>query len=142
MKSIAGTLKLELAQFREVEAFAQFGSDLDATTQSVLNRGVRLIELLKQGQYDPLPLEYQVVLIYAGMRGYLDRLDVSLVENFQKVILLCCESSICEKIILGLSSTKEITPEIEDQLDTFLTNLLAIFLDKGKRDSLLSSFVE
>jgi proton translocating ATP synthase F1 alpha subunit len=142
MKMIAGSLKLELAQFREVEAFAQFGSDLDATTQNVLNRGVRLIELLKQGQYDPLPLEYQVVLIYAGMRGYLDRLDVSLVDNFQKVILVCCESALAEKIILGLASTKTITPEIEDQLDTFLTNILAIFLNKDKREVLLSSFVE
>lgn len=142
MKMIAGSLKLELAQFREVEAFAQFGSDLDATTQNVLNRGVRLIELLKQGQYDPLPLEYQVVLIYAGMRGYLDRLDVSLVDSFQKVILVCCESALAEKIILGLAATKTITPEIEDQLDTFLTNLLAIFLNKDKREVLLSSFVE
>lgn len=142
MKMIAGSLKLELAQFREVEAFAQFGSDLDATTQGVLNRGVRLIELLKQGQYDPLPLEYQVVLIYAGMRGYLDRLDVSLVENFQKVILVCCESAIAEKIILNLSAEKSLTPEIEDQLDTFLTNILAIFLNKDKRDVLLASFIE
>ena len=142
MKMIAGSLKLELAQFREVEAFAQFGSDLDATTQNVLNRGVRLIELLKQGQYDPLPLEYQVVLIYAGMRGYLDRLDVSLVDSFQKVILVCCESALAEKIILGLAASKTITPEIEDQLDTFLTNLLAIFLNKDKREVLLSSFVE
>ena len=76
MKQIAGNMKLELAQFREVQAFSQFGSDLDATTQQQLHRGVRLTEMLKQNQYLPLTVEYQVVIIYAGMRGYLDKVTV------------------------------------------------------------------
>merc|ERR1719335_1593965 len=73
MKQIAGTMKLELAQYREVAAFAQFGSDLDATTQQQLTRGERLQELLKQDQYTPMPVEEQVVAIFAGVRGYMDK---------------------------------------------------------------------
>merc|ERR1711957_647730 len=77
MKQVAGTLKLELAQYREVAAFAQFGSDLDAATQYLLNRGARLTELLKQNQYVPMPFQDQVVVIYAGTRGFLDKLAVT-----------------------------------------------------------------
>lgn len=139
MKMIAGTLKLELAQFREVEAFAQFGSDLDATTQNVLNRGVRLIELLKQGQYSPLPVEQQVVLVYAGMRGYLDRLDVSDVSDFQKVILFSCNTSLGKKIIEGLTIERELNKEIEANLDKFLGLIQGIFLNKTKKDTLISN---
>ena len=77
MKQVAGSIKLELAQYREMAAFAQFGSDLDAATQRLLNRGARLTELLKQPQYQPMPVEEQVVAIYAGVKGYLDRLPVN-----------------------------------------------------------------
>merc|ERR1711907_928436 len=73
MKQVAGTMKLDLAQYREVAAFAQFGSDLDAATQNLLSRGERLTELLKQGQYVPMPIEHQVVVIYGGVRGFLDK---------------------------------------------------------------------
>jgi len=83
MKQVAGTLKLELAQYREVAAFAQFGSDLDAATQALLNRGARLTELLKQNQYVPMAFEDQVVAIYAGTRGFLDKLAVSDILPFQ-----------------------------------------------------------
>ena len=76
MKQVAGTLRLELAQYREMAAFAQFGSDLDAATQKQLNRGARLVELLKQGQYQPLSVEQQVVIIYAGTNGFVDELPV------------------------------------------------------------------
>jgi F0F1-type ATP synthase alpha subunit len=82
MKQVAGTLKLELAQYREMAAFAQFGSDLDAATQYLLNRGARLTELLKQKQYVPIPFQEQVVLIYAGTRGFLDKLPISDVSKF------------------------------------------------------------
>merc|ERR1719251_433590 len=75
MKQVAGSMKLELAQYREVAAFAQFGSDLDAATQQLLNRGVRLTELLKQGQYVPMPIEDQVAVIYCGVRGFLDKVE-------------------------------------------------------------------
>jgi len=87
MKGVAGSLKLELAQYREVEAFASFGSELDDATQFILNRGVRLIELLKQQQFKPLTVKEQIILVYAGMEGYLDTLDVSEVEAFKFEIL-------------------------------------------------------
>ena len=76
MKQVSGSLKLELAQYREVAAFAQFGSDLDAATQYLLNRGARLTEALKQGQYEPIPVQNQVVFIYAATKGYLDKVPV------------------------------------------------------------------
>ena len=76
MKQVAGTLKLELAQYREVAAFAQFGSDLDAATQQQLNRGSRLVELLKQNQFVPLPIENQIVMVFAGVKGYLDKIEI------------------------------------------------------------------
>jgi len=83
MKQVAGSMKLELAQYREVAAFAQFGSDLDAATQQLLNRGVRLTELLKQGQYVPMPIEDQVAVIYCGVRGFLDKIDPARITDFE-----------------------------------------------------------
>merc|ERR1711939_982594 len=93
MKQVAGTLKLELAQYREVAAFAQFGSDLDAATQALLNRGARLTELLKQDQYVPMAFEDQVVAIYAGTRGFLDKLAVTDVGPFQDGLLAKVKAS-------------------------------------------------
>jgi len=87
MKQVAGSMKLELAQYREVAAFAQFGSDLDAATQQLLNRGVRLTELLKQGQYVPMPIEDQVAVIYCGVRGFLDKIDPSKITDFEAQFL-------------------------------------------------------
>merc|ERR1712165_3782 len=84
MKQVAGSMKLELAQYREVAAFAQFGSDLDAATQQLLNRGVRLTELLKQGQYVPMAIEEQVTVIYCGVRGFLDKMDPTKITEFEK----------------------------------------------------------
>ena len=83
MKQVAGSIKLELAQYREMEAFAQFASDLDASTQQLLARGSRLTELLKQPQYKPLPVEEQVVVIFAGVEGYLDNIDLNQVTAFE-----------------------------------------------------------
>jgi F-type H+-transporting ATPase subunit alpha len=87
MKKVAGSIKGELAQYREMAAFAQFGSDLDAATQKLLNRGARLTELLKQGQFAPLKTEEQVAVIYAGVNGYLDNLEVSQVGPFENGLL-------------------------------------------------------
>src|SRR5213078_4276562 len=87
MKKVAGRIKGELAQYREMAAFAQFGSDLDATTQRLLNRGARLTELLKQPQFSPLKMEEQVVVIYAGVNGYLDPLPVNRVRGFEEGLL-------------------------------------------------------
>ena len=87
MKKVAGRIKGELAQYREMAAFAQFGSDLDATTQRLLNRGSRLTELLKQPQFSPLKMEEQVVVIYAGVNGYLDPIPVNRVRAFEDGLL-------------------------------------------------------
>merc|ERR1712044_17426 len=87
MKQVAGSMKLELAQYREVAAFAQFGSDLDASTQQLLNRGEKLTELLKQKQYVPMPVEEQVCVIYSGVRGYLDKLDPGKITQFEAEFL-------------------------------------------------------
>ncbi|MCW0181007.1 F0F1 ATP synthase subunit alpha [Zavarzinia sp.] len=87
MKQVAGSIKLELAQYREMAAFAQFGSDLDAATQRLLNRGARLTELLKQPQFSPLPVEEQVCSIFSGVKGYLDKLPVAKVGEFEKALL-------------------------------------------------------
>ena len=87
MKKVAGRIKGELAQYREMAAFAQFGSDLDATTQRLLNRGARLTELLKQPQFSPLKMEEQVCVIYAGVNGYLDPIPVERVRAFEEGLL-------------------------------------------------------
>ncbi|MCB1366668.1 MAG: F0F1 ATP synthase subunit alpha, partial [Rhodobacteraceae bacterium] len=87
MKSVAGSIKLELAQYREMAAFAQFGSDLDAATQALLNRGARLTELLKQPQYAPLTNAEQVIVIYAGTKGFLDKIGVDQVNRFEAGLL-------------------------------------------------------
>ena len=87
MKQVAGKIKGELAQYRELAAFAQFGSDLDATTQRILNRGDRLTELMKQGQYSPLNVEEQVCVIYAGTQGYLDKIKKEQVGHFEREFL-------------------------------------------------------
>jgi F-type H+-transporting ATPase subunit alpha len=84
MKQVAGTLRLELAQYREMAAFAQFGSDLDQATQRQLNRGARLVELLKQGQYEPLPVEKQILIIYAGTNGFVDELPLSALKKYEQ----------------------------------------------------------
>src|ERR671914_771465 len=92
MKQVAGTLRLELAQYREMAAFAQFGSDLDAATQRQLNRGARLVELLKQGQYEPLPAEKQILIIYAGTNGFVDDLPISALKKYEHELFSFVES--------------------------------------------------
>ena len=87
MKQVAGSIKLELAQYREMEAFSQFASDLDAATQRLLARGARLTELLKQPQYSPLPVEEQVVAIFAGVRGFLDDIEIAVIGDFEQSLL-------------------------------------------------------
>ena len=87
MKKVAGSIKLELAQYREMAAFAQFGSDLDASTQQLLNRGAKLTELLKQDQYSPLTVAEQVIVVFTGVRGYLDDVVLSKIKSFEKNII-------------------------------------------------------
>merc|ERR1711991_204013 len=87
MKQVSGSIKLDLAQFREMEAFSQFASDLDQSTRNLLERGRRLTEILKQPQYTPLKVEEQVVVIYSGVKGFLDKIDIALITNFEKYLL-------------------------------------------------------
>merc|ERR1712070_109325 len=117
MKQVAGTLKLDLAQYREVAAFAKFGSDLDAATQQQLNRGVRLYELLKQDQYQPLEVEEQVVILFAGVRGFIDRIDVAQVTGFEKSWLEYVKSN--STILTDIKGSGYVlTKEIDDKLTT------------------------
>jgi proton translocating ATP synthase F1 alpha subunit len=112
MKQVSGSLKLELAQYREVAAFAQFGSDLDAATQYLLNRGARLTEVLKQGQYVPMTIETQVVVVYAATKGFLDKVELSSVARFEELLLSEVSTSLLEE----LAREKSITAGIDDQL--------------------------
>jgi len=98
MKQVSGSLKLELAQYREVAAFAQFGSDLDAATQYLLNRGSRLTEVLKQAQYVPMSVEKQVVVIYAATKGYLDSLKISQIASYEEGLLKSVDPALLQTI--------------------------------------------
>jgi len=126
MKQVAGTMKLELAQYREVAAFAKFGSDLDPATQRQLNRGVRLYELLKQGQYQPMEMEEIVVTLFVGVKGFADRVDVSKVSAFAKAWLAHVKTQHKADIMDGIINAKyEITKDINDKMmkaaDAFTT---------------------
>ena len=124
MKQVAGTLKLELAQYREVAAFAQFGSDLDAATQYLLNRGARLTELLKQNQYEPMAFQDQVLAVYAGTRGFLDKLAVSDVGPFQ-VGLLAYVKSNHPKVLEDIAAQGQLSPELDGQIKDIMTKYTA-----------------
>lgn len=115
MKKVAGTLRLDLAQYREKQAFAQFGSDLDAATQAQLNRGVRLIEILKQDQYKPMPVEYQVVSIFAVSKGLCDSLPVHKVRGFEAALHRSLDANYPE-LMKNIREKNEITKEIDAEL--------------------------
>jgi len=126
MKQVAGSMKLELAQYREVAAFAQFGSDLDASTQQLLSRGVRLTELLKQGQYVPMAIEEQVPIIYCGVRGHIDKVDPSKITQFEKEFSALLKASHPD-IIESIAKEGLITPEIDAKLKKVVTEFVASF---------------
>jgi F-type H+-transporting ATPase subunit alpha len=115
MKKVAGRIKGELAQYREMAAFAQFGSDLDAATQRLLNRGARLTELLKQPQFSPLKMEEQVVVIYAGVNGYLDPLPVDRVRDFEAGLLNTLRTKHAD-ILGSIRDTRDLTDETAAKL--------------------------
>ena len=119
MKQVAGRIKLELAQYREMAAFAQFASDLDASTQRLLARGARLTELLKQGQYQPMPVEEQVVSIFAGVRGHLDKVAINDVVRFEQGLLAQVRTQGAE-ILSSIRDKREITAETEEKLKGFV----------------------
>lgn len=125
MKQVAGSLKLFLAQYREVAAFAQFGSDLDPSTQFILNRGARLTELLKQAQYTPLPVEQQVVIIFAGVNGFLDKLDVKKVTSFEAKLVPYIQNNhpdILESIRKEGQIGDELNKKMKEAIGKFLTS--------------------
>jgi F-type H+-transporting ATPase subunit alpha len=115
MKKVAGSIKLELAQYREMAAFAQFGSDLDAATQKLLNRGAKLTELLKQNQYSPLTVAEQVISVFTGVRGYLDDVELTEIKKFETEILEKIKNEKNE-IISTIQTTGKLEKEVEDSL--------------------------
>lgn len=119
-------MKLELAQYREVAAFAQFGSDLDAATQQLLNRGVRLTELLKQGQYVPMAIEEQVAIIYCGVRGHLDKLDPAKITAFEKEFTQHIKAN--EQDLLNtIAKEGQISADSDARLKKIVTDFIAQF---------------
>jgi F-type H+-transporting ATPase subunit alpha len=124
MKQVAGSLKLELAQFREVQAFAQFGSDLDAATQQLLNRGEKLTELLKQKQYVPMAVEEQAVVLFAGVRGYLDKLQTSEISKFEVMYLDAVRSKI-PHVPTAIRTEGQISDKTEAELRAFIEDFMA-----------------
>jgi len=129
MKKVAGRLRLDLAQFRELAAFAQFGSDLDKATQEQLTRGERMVELLKQGQYAPLSVERQVAIIYAGTNGYLDDLPVDQVRDFETGLYEFLDKSYAD-LMHDLKAKYELTEPIEAKLKKAITEYKAQFTSK------------
>jgi F-type H+-transporting ATPase subunit alpha len=125
MRSVAGRLRLELAQFRNLEAFAQFGSELDAASQRQLNRGRRLVEILKQPQYSPVPVEKQVAIIFAGTNGYLDDIDVNLVRKFETELYSFLETA-HPQVLTDIREKKT----LEDELKGRLVSALKEFKDR------------
>ena len=119
MKQVAGSIKLELAQYREMEAFSQFASDLDASTQRLLARGSRLTEILKQGQFRPYPVEEQVVAIFAGVKGYLDKIPVGRVTAYERALMAAVRDR-GQDFLTAIRTDKEIKPATEEKLKQFL----------------------
>ncbi|MEC7676663.1 MAG: F0F1 ATP synthase subunit alpha, partial [Pseudomonadota bacterium] len=126
MKQVAGTIKLELAQYREMAAFAQFASDLDASTQRLLARGARLTELLKQPQYTPLPVEEQVISIFAGVRGYLDGIDLRDVGRFEQGLLAEMRAKGGD-LLETIRTEREISKDTEEKLKAFFDGYAKAF---------------
>jgi len=119
MKKVSGSMKLELAQYREMAAFAQFGSDLDASTQKLLNRGSKLTELLKQKQYSPMTVAEQVISVFCGVKGYLDDVELKNIAEFESKIIEKCKSEKAEILESILSSGK-----LEDDTEKLLVEII------------------
>jgi F-type H+-transporting ATPase subunit alpha len=126
MKQVAGTLRLELAQYREMAAFAQFGSDLDQTTQRQLNRGSRLVELLKQGQYEPLPVEKQILIIYAGTNGFVDELPLTALKKYEEDLYSFVESRHPE-VFSDILKKRELDDDLRAKMKKALEDFKGVF---------------
>ena len=126
MKQVAGSLRLEMAQYRELSAFAQFGSDLDKATLAQLERGKRLQEILKQGQYEPLDVEKQILIIYAGTRGFLDNVPVESVKKYEKELFSFVDEKY-SNVVKDISEKKNLTPEIDEKLRKLFEEFNSVF---------------
>ena len=126
MKKVAGSIKLELAQYREMAAFAQFASDMDASTQQLLARGSRLVELLKQPQYSPLPMEEQVVSIYAGVNGYLDAIDVNKISRFENDLMNLIKGSY-KDLLKSIRDEQSLSDKTEEKLKKAIEEFMKTF---------------
>jgi len=131
MKQVAGKLRLDLAQYREMAAFAQFGSELDKATQAQLNRGQRMVEVLKQGQYVPLPVERQILIIHAGTSGHLDELPIEVIAGFEQALYKFTETR-HPGIFRELTEKKEITDALRTQMDQCIQECKAEFAATAK----------
>jgi len=127
MKQVAGSLRLDLAQFRELEAFAQFGSDLDKVTQAQLARGTRLVEILKQAQYEPMPVEKQIAIIFAGTKGYLDQYDLRALGAYEKQLMSHLETN-HPAVLSEIKEKKVISAELEGKMTGILEEFKGIFM--------------
>jgi F-type H+-transporting ATPase subunit alpha len=131
MKAVAGRLRIELAQYRALEAFAKFGSDLDKATLAQLRRGARLVELLKQGQYLPMPVEKQVVVIFAGTNGFLDEIPAEEVWRYEQEFLNLMDLKHAD-FLLEIARKKVLTDDIIARLKEILTSFTATFKNSLK----------
>jgi F-type H+-transporting ATPase subunit alpha len=120
MKQIAGRLRLDLAQYRELAAFAQFGSDLDKATQRQLERGARMVEILKQDQYEPLSVELQVLIIFAGTQGYTDKLPVESLKSYEKDLFAFVKDEHAD-LLETIREKKTLDEELKKKLDKVIT---------------------
>jgi F-type H+-transporting ATPase subunit alpha len=126
MKQVAGKLRLELAQYRELEAFAKFGSDLDKSTQQQLNRGMRLVELLKQPQYQPMSAEKEVMSLYSGTRGFLDTIPVEKVLQYEQQMIAFVERKYPE-ILAEIKEQNKIGDDLDKKMAAALTEFAGVF---------------
>ncbi|MBW2630301.1 MAG: F0F1 ATP synthase subunit alpha [Deltaproteobacteria bacterium] len=127
MKQVAGTLKLDLAQYRELASFAQFGSDLDKATQAQLNRGVRLVEILKQPQYQPMSLSQEVIILYAGVRGFIDKYPVESIKDYEKQLLSFVDGK-HQDLMREIDEKQELSPELDNRIKDMLTEFDSVFV--------------
>lgn len=126
MKQVAGTLKLDLAQYRELASFAQFGSDLDKATQAQLERGGRLVEILKQPQYQPMSLAQQVVVLYAGVRGFIDKYPIEKIKEYEKQLLSFMDTK-HQAVLDEIDEKQELKPDLDDKIKGVLTEFDSVF---------------
>ncbi len=129
MKQVAGTLKLDLAQYRELASFSQFGSDLDKATQSQLDRGIRLVEILKQPQYQPMSMAQEVVVLYAGVRGFTDKYPVESIKDYENQLLSFVESKHSD-LMAEIEEKKELSPELDNRIKEMLAEFGSTFVSE------------